>query len=76
MGSDMIGDAGLIRGNSVSLMLACFSEDDMQRCYGELSRGGKKSHPIEHTVWGAMLGGLTDKFGHHWLLHYHSGEQQ
>jgi PhnB protein len=73
MGSDMVDDAGLIRGNSVSLMLNCSTEEDLHRCYQALSSGGRCSHPIEHTFWGAMLGGLTDKFGHHWLLHYHPG---
>ena len=75
MGSDMVGKSGLVKGNSVSLMLDCGSVSDMQLCYKNLSKGGNASHPIEHTVWGAMLGGLTDRYGHHWLLHYHHTQQ-
>jgi len=38
--------------------------------YTKLSEGGKQDHPLELSFWGALFGDLTDKFGHHWLLHY------
>ena len=70
MGSDMVADNGLIKGNSVSLMLNCSSEDEIKNCYNNLSKGGKATHPLENTFWGALFGDLEDKFGNHWLLHY------
>jgi PhnB protein len=70
MGSDMVGEQGLIKGNSVSLMLNCSSEEEIKTCFEKLSAGGKKDHPLEDSFWGALFGDLTDKFGNHWLLHF------
>jgi PhnB protein len=66
----MVGDNGLVRGNSVSLMLNCSSEEEIKECYQKLSAGGQQTHPLELTFWGALFGNLTDKYGNHWLLHY------
>ncbi len=70
MGSDMVGDNGLTKGNAVSLMLNCSSEEEIKTCFEKLSAGGKKDHPLENSFWGALFGDLTDKFGNHWLLHF------
>ena len=70
MASDMVGEKGLIKGNSVSLMLNCNSEDEIKTLYARLSAEGEATHPLENTFWGALFGGLTDKFGNHWLLHF------
>lgn len=70
MGSDMVPQAGLIKGNAVSLMLDCSSEKEIKDYYKKLSAGGEATHPLETTFFGAMLGGLSDKFGNHWLLHF------
>jgi PhnB protein len=70
LGSDMVGDNGLVRGNAVSLMLNCSSEEEIKECYLKLSAGGQQTHPLELTFWGALFGNLTDKYGNHWLLHY------
>jgi PhnB protein len=70
MGSDMVCDNGLVKGNSVSLMLNCSSEAEIKNCYAKLSTGGKATNPLEDTFWGAIFGNLTDKFGHHWILHF------
>lgn len=69
-GSDMIPESGLIKGNAVSLLLDCDSEEEIKIFYKKLSSKGKADHPIEETFWGALLGGLTDKFGNHWLLNF------
>ena len=75
MGSDVLPQAGLIKGNSVSLSLNCSSEEEIRNCYKKLSAGGKADHPIEDTFWGALFGGLTDKYGKHWLLNYENDLQ-
>jgi PhnB protein len=72
MASDMVGDDGLSRGNAVSMMLDCDSEQEVKECYEKLSAGGKAVHPLELTFWGATFGNLTDKFGNHWLLIYNN----
>jgi PhnB protein len=70
LASDMVGENGLIKGNAVSLMLNCNSEEEIKNYYQLLSAGGKQTHPLENSFWGALFGGLTDKFGNHWLLHF------
>jgi PhnB protein len=70
MGSDMVSEKGLIKGNSVSLMYNCASEEEINRLYKKLGDGGRFDHPIELSFWGALFGDLTDQFGNHWLLHY------
>lgn len=74
MGSDMVGENGLVKGNSVSLMLNCSSEQEISACYARLSEGGQATHPLENTFWGALFGDLTDRFGVHWLLHFDKNE--
>lgn len=70
MASDMANENGIVKGNSVSLMLNCSSEEEIKSYYANLSKNGKADHPLENTFWGAVFGDLTDKFGNHWLLNY------
>ncbi|MGB7068217.1 MAG: VOC family protein [Pyrinomonadaceae bacterium] len=75
LGSDMVPQAGLRRGNAVSLSLNCSSEDEIKTCYQKLSSGGTADYPLEATFGGAIFGGLTDKFGNHWLLNYDKNQR-
>jgi PhnB protein len=68
MGSDMVSERGLIKGNSVALTLRCNSEEEVRECYRKLAAGGQATYSLEGTFWGSLFGGLTDKFGNHWLL--------
>jgi PhnB protein len=61
MGSDMVGESGLIKGNAVSLALNCSGEKEIKTLYKKLSSGGRAVHPLEDTFWGALFGTLTDK---------------
>jgi PhnB protein len=70
MASDMVGEQGIMRGNAVSLMLQCQSEEETRTFYENLSHGGQPTHPLETTFWGALFGGLTDIFGNRWLLNF------
>jgi PhnB protein len=70
MATDCVPDNGLIKGNSVSLCLNFDSEEEIRTCYEKLSAGGRATNPLEQTFWGAIFGGLTDKFGNHWLLNF------
>jgi len=70
MGSDMVAEKGLIKGNAVSLMLNCSSEKEIKQAYKYLAAGGESTHPLEISFWGALFGDLTDKYGNQWLLHF------
>lgn len=70
MASDMVAESGLVKGNAVSIMLDCDNEKEIKNIYKKLSQGGKQTHPVETTFFGALLGDLIDKYGNTWLLHY------
>ena len=76
MGSDMVSEKGLVKGNSVSLSLNCSSEEEIKNFYAKLSDGGRSDHPLEDSFWGALFGDLTDKFGNHWLLNFDKNQKQ
>jgi len=70
MGSDMVSEDGLVRGNAVSLMVNCEREEEIRSYFAKLSEGGRVAHALEDTFWGALFGDLTDKYGNNWLLHF------
>ena len=70
MATDCVPEQGLTKGNSVSLCLNCSSEEEIKTFYAKLAEGGKATHPLENTFWGALFGDLTDKYGNQWLLNY------
>ena len=70
MATDMVSGRGLIKGNSVSLILNCASEKEIRSVYKKLSEGGEATHPLEISFWGALFGDLIDKYGNNWLLHF------
>ena len=76
MASDMVAEQGLIKGNAVSLLLNCSSEEEIKLFYTNLSKGGEATHPLENSFWGALFGDLTDRYGNHWLLHYDKNPKQ
>lgn len=75
MASDMVGNEGLLRGNAVSLMLNCSSEEEARTCYNRLVEGGTATHPLENSFWGALFGDLKDKYGNYWLLHFDKNQK-
>jgi PhnB protein len=76
LGSDMVSEKGLIKGNAVSLSLSCSSAGEIKEIYNRLAAGGDATHPLENSFWGALFGDLTDKYGNHWLLHFDKKQNQ
>ncbi len=70
MGSDMTPEPGLVKGNAVSLILNCTSEEDIRMAFHKLSNGGTVKHKLEDTFWCALFGDLQDKFGNNWILSF------
>jgi len=75
MGTDIVDENGFKKGNTVSLMLDCDSEEEIEISYKKLSAGGAQTQPVALSFWGELIGGLTDKFGNRWLLHYQKIKQ-
>jgi PhnB protein len=74
IGSDMTPESGIIKGNAVSLLLDCSSEEEIRKAFHKLSKEGKVNHHLEMTFWGALFGDLTDKFGNNWMLNFNKND--
>ncbi len=71
MGSDMQEPGGnFTKGNNIALSLNCSSDEEIKTFFSKLSQGGKISHALTESFWGATFGVLTDKFGIRWMLNY------
>lgn len=70
LASDLSVAGGMVKGNSISLMLNCDSETEINERFASLSAGGEVLHPLEPTFWGAIFGDLTDQYGIHWYLNF------
>lgn len=68
MGTDL-RDNDVVNGNSVSILLSSKDEAQTRQQYDSLVQDGIKTHPLEATHKGDLFGGLTDRYGHHWLFH-------
>ena len=76
MGTDMVDEKGLTKGNGVSLLLHCSTEEEIRNFYKNLSAGGEALHPLHDTFWGALFGDLRDKYGNNWILHFDKNNSQ
>lgn len=55
-------------GNTISLLLNCQSEEELNTLFSKLSKDGKVIEPIGDMPWGARYGELKDKYGKLWAL--------
>lgn len=70
MGTDIVNGKGLIKGNSVSILINCNSQQEIDNYYARFASGCMSEFPLKATRRGALFGGLTDKFGNHWLFNF------
>lgn len=66
-----MADAGtekVDRGHSMDLTLEFQSEEEAQRIFEALSRGGTVKMPFERMFWGTVFGRLEDPFGVVWQI--------
>ncbi len=72
MGSDAPEAHGrnVVFGNNVHISIEAESEEEAERLYKGLSKGGKIDMPLQKMFWGAMYAGFADKFGVHWMINY------
>jgi PhnB protein len=70
MASDTMGNFTLARGNDVSLMLYCESEEEIRASFSKLSVGGKVNSELKEEFWGSIYGDIVDKFGMRWMFNF------
>jgi PhnB protein len=68
MGSDLVNDVGLIKGNAVTLTVQCDTHTEAKKVYRRLSVGGKVIQPLMRKRDALLLGSISDKFGFDWLV--------
>ncbi|MBB2144312.1 VOC family protein [Pedobacter sp. LMG 31464] len=68
--TDLVTDEGLTKGNAVSLLLNCSSEEELNAYYNKLSVGAKATQAAEVNFWDTLFASITDEFGNNWLLNY------
>src|SRR5688500_17573973 len=51
-----------------SLSLAVSTEDEADRAFAALAKGGKVGMPLAKTFWSPKFGMLTDRFGVGWMV--------
>lgn len=70
-GSDMADPNNpFTKGNTMAISINCTSEEEISRFFNALSEGGKVHHPLREMFWGALFGGLADKYGIRWMFNY------
>jgi len=68
VGSDLVGDEGLLKGNAVCMLLHCKTKTKAKDVYRRLSKNGQPTQPLVKNYFGIVMGGITDQFGYRWIL--------
>lgn len=63
-------DKNMTRGDMLTLMVQCDSEEEINTYFAKLSEGGSVNMPLAKQFWGATYGQLTDRYGVLWALNY------
>jgi PhnB protein len=59
-----------IPGTMVHLCIQAESEEEVDKLFKGLSKGGKIEMPVNKTFWGAYFGMCKDKFGVSWMINF------
>ncbi|MEH6680576.1 MAG: VOC family protein [Sediminicola sp.] len=74
MGTDLVPDNGIGKGNSISILLTSPNKEEIVAYHTNLKENGRVTHALDTTGEGLLFGGLTDKYGNHWLFFCTQGE--
>jgi PhnB protein len=55
-------------GNNIAVSLSGDDADELRGYWGQLSKGGTVSVPLEKQMWGDEFGMCVDRFGISWLV--------
>ena len=69
MASDLPSAYGTaIPGNNFYISFSTAGDDEAEKIFGALSKGGQVMMPIEKTFWASRFGMCKDKFGIQWMV--------
>lgn len=63
-------EQSLVTGNNIYICINTESEEESNRLFEGLSKGGKIEIPMNKTFWGAYFGICVDRFGVPWMINY------
>lgn len=66
--SDLSYDNTLVKGNTVTFMLSCASQEEVKRVMTKLLIGGVLIQELNRTSDNDLLASLIDKYGHYWTI--------
>ena len=69
-GSDQMGPDKVVQDNTITLLINCSSEAEINSLFSKLSAGGKVNHPLKEEFWGSIYGDFADKFGIRWMMNW------
>lgn len=67
-------DKKMTRGDMLTLMVQCDSEEEINSYFSKLSVDGVVNMPLAKQFWGATYGQLTDKYGVLWAFNYEGSQ--
>jgi PhnB protein len=70
MASDPPPGMTVQQGNYAWLSVDCENEDEQDRMFNAIGRGGEVIMPLDVAFWGARFGMLRDKYGIGWMFNY------
>ncbi|MGI8893651.1 MAG: VOC family protein [Bacteroidia bacterium] len=78
MGSDAGGEWApkVVEGNNFSISVNTDSNEEADRIFDKLSKGGKVTMPMDNTFWGSYFGMCTDKCGINWMVSHELQENK
>jgi PhnB protein len=75
MGSDSPSpDFKITTGNNFSISISTNNEEEADKLFNNLAKGGEVTMPLSKTFWNAYFGMCTDKFGVNWMVSYNYGQ--
>lgn len=67
VGTDLT-DQPYAKGNDIGMLLEFDCENQLRDIYTRLLEGGRATYPLTLSIWGKLVGGLTDRYGNQWLF--------
>lgn len=69
MGSDSPSAMGEVKtGTNYHISIQSETDEETDRLFNGLSKGGQVTMPLQDTFWGARYGMFVDKFGVQWMI--------
>ena len=70
MASDTMPGMPFTAGTNFNVCIVCNSNEEVDRYFGAVSKGGKTHMAPQETFWAHRFAGCQDKFGINWMFNH------